>query len=308
MNKIEISVIIPTYNRPDLLIRAAYSAIKQSRVPDELIIIDDKSRCSYENTLEKVERFGQEAGVEVKYHRLNDPMKGGACAARNKGTELASGDIYMFLDDDDTWNSRKVSGQTQIFLREPNVGLVYCGRQVVDEQNRALYKIRPSKKGDLSNAILTKNLIGTTSSVAIRSEIFEKVGGFDENMPALQDYDLWIRVSRETTIEFDPDCTVQWRIDTSSNSQMTSNPKIYHEAFRRISNKYRLEFKQLSTSKKRMFASWKYSVLSDKYARNISVKQYVYACRSIIQYPTVSGFAKLVPISVQHSIRGFLDL
>ena len=302
-----VSVIIPTYNRPNLLIRAANSAIKQSRTPGEVIIIDDNSECSYEIARDEVEGVGQKAGVEVKYHQLNDHNKGGACAARNKGTQIASGNIYMFLDDDDTWNPQKVSGQLEKFHQEPSVGLVYSGRKVVDEKNNTLYKIRPSKKGNLREAMLTKNLIGTTSSVAIRSETFEKAGGFDENMPALQDYDLWIRVSRETNIDFDYDCTVQWHVDTSNNFQMTSNPKIYHKAFSLISKKYKSDFRKLSKIEKRKFKAWEYSVLADKYSRNSSVKQYEYAFRSIIQFPTISGFSKLFPISALHFIRGVLE-
>src|SRR5699024_3402807 len=98
----------------------------------------------------------------------------GACAARNRGVEMSRGDIIMFLDDDDTWEPTKIENQLQVFQKYPDVGLVYSGRRVVLENNRkkVLYNIQPKNEGNLYPEIFKKNMIGTTSSVALKKDLF----------------------------------------------------------------------------------------------------------------------------------------
>lgn len=298
----KVSVIVPTYNRPDRMVNAVQSCISQTKKPEEVIVINDASSCSYESACGKLKKLSRKSPVKISYRWRSEG--GGACKARNEGARAAQGDILMFLDDDDVWEPEKIGGQINIFNSSPEIGLVYSGRKVVDERGRVLYRIRPRAKGCLRREMLCYNVVGTTSGAAIKADAFEKVGGFDPVMPALQDYDLWIRLSQEVQIGYDPNFTVQWRIDTSENTQMTGDPKIYHKAFDLIHEKYSAEIESLDWSSHRKAMAWKYSVLASKYARTGSVKQYYYAVKSLTKFPTVAGASKLIPISLAHTIRG----
>src|SRR5690606_29508074 len=111
------------------------------------------------------------------YHN-EQPM--GANYSRNKGAGLAMGDILMFLDDDDAWLPAKIDKQLAVFDKDPSIGLVYSNRNVVNEEGELIRKINSQKSGHLYPDILFENIIGTTSSVAVRKEVFQKAGGFDE--------------------------------------------------------------------------------------------------------------------------------
>jgi glycosyltransferase involved in cell wall biosynthesis len=300
----DVSVLVPTYNRPDALVRAVKSVLDQSRQPEEVVVVDDASDRSYEEAQSKLRSLSEGTNTVVRYHRMD--TNGGACRARNEAARRAEGSILMFLDDDDGWESQKIKNQLEIFSERSNVGLVYSGRKVVDEKGSLLYKISPNHNGWLDRKMLIKNLIGTTSGVAIRANVFNEVGGFDPSMPALQDYDLWIRVSRKMPIEYDEKYTVRWRVSKQSKEQMARNPSIYHDALRLIGEKYRPEFESLSTIEYRRSMSWRYSVLANKYRNVGSLWQYYYAIRGVLKYPTISSISNLLPYKMYYLIRGIL--
>src|SRR5690606_7415178 len=107
----------------------------------------------------------------------------------------SKGNILMFLDDDDTWERDKILEQVSCLEKDPEAALVYSGRIMVYDTDRSkeLYRVAAVKSGNLYPEILKKNIIGTTSSVAIKKDVFFEAGRFDEKFPAMQDYDLWIR-------------------------------------------------------------------------------------------------------------------
>lgn len=301
----DVSVIIPTYNRPDRMISAVQSCVSQIEKPVEVIVINDASSHSYDSARGKLKELSRKSTVKIRYRRRKEG--GGACKARNEGGRIAQGDILMFLDDDDSWEPEKIRGQVNIFRSNPLIGLVYSGRKVVDENGCVLYRIRPRGKGCLRREMLFYNFVGTTSGAAMKADAFYKVGGFDPLMPALQDYDLWIRLSQEVQIGYDPNLTVRWRIDTSQNEQMTGNPEIYRIAFDLLHDKYSEEIAKLDWITRRKVMARKYCSLAGKYARVGSVKQYVYAVKSLTKFPTIAGASKLLPISVAHTIRGRME-
>jgi len=295
---------VPTYNRPGALVRAVKSLLDQSRRPEEVVIVDDASDRSYEEARSKLRSLSEGTDTIVRYHCMD--TNGGACRARNEAARRAKGSILMFLDDDDEWEPQKIEGQLTKLYCKPKLGLVYSGRKVVEEEGNILYTIRPSSEGWLEREMLQRNLIGTTSSAAIRADVFKEVGGFDASMPALQDYDLWIRASREAPVGYDSNCTVRWRIHAQPDTQMAGKPDIYHNAFSRIYEKYELDFQELNAIDYRRAMSWRYAVLASKYAHAGSAQQYWYALKSISQYPTLSGLSKMLPLSLAQKVRGFL--
>jgi glycosyltransferase involved in cell wall biosynthesis len=297
-----VSVIIPTKNRPDRIERAVGSVFDQRCLPQEIIIVDDASSVSYKAV---VADLRERSPVPLIYHKHESPTRAGA--ARNTGARLAQGDILMFLDDDDAWLPEKICGQLHVFSDRPEVGLVYAGRRVVNDQGELLYTIEPNAEGDISSVVWQKNPIGTTSSVAIRDELFWRVGGFDPGMPALQDYDLWIRLAPLTRVGFDPDCTVEWTIHDAVGGQMGSQPQIYEQAVDRLCDKYSKDLAALPSLERRKAYAWFNALIASRYALSgVYCRQCVYAMRSIKCYPLLSVLGYLMPYSMLMNVRCLL--
>jgi glycosyltransferase involved in cell wall biosynthesis len=190
-----VSVIIPTYNRAEFLSSAITSVLNQTFQDFEIIVVDDASN---DNTQEVVSSFNDK---RIRYirHEIN---KGGA-GARNTGIKVSTGKYIAFLDDDDEWLPWKLQMQTDLLEESPpRVGVVYTGFVMVSRADgQILYKGIPTRKGYIFNEMLIENVIGATPSVFLRRECFNRVGLFDENLPFAEDWDMWIRISKEFHFE-----------------------------------------------------------------------------------------------------------
>lgn len=186
----QVSVIIPTHKRPFFLRRAISSVLGQTFQDWELIVVDDASN---DETGAIVKSFS-DPRISYYYNRV---AKGGS-AARNTGILKSRGMYLAFLDDDDEWFSQKLQCQVDLLGRSPsNVGLVFSGYKKIDQSNgNVIGEHMPVAEGDLSEALLVNNAVGSTSSVLLKWECLEDVGLFDEQLPSGQDYDLWIRISK----------------------------------------------------------------------------------------------------------------
>lgn len=184
-----VSVILPTYNRAHTLLRAANSVLNQTYKNFELIIIDD---CSTDNTEEVVKNIHDERIVYIRQFSNK-----GAAAARNTGIKIAKGDYVAFQDSDDEWLPEKLEKQMNVFKSVSlEVGVVYTGFWRI-EKGKKIYipATKTTKKEvDIHNKLLKGNFI-TTQVAVVKKECFKKLGGFDERLPRLQDWELWIRIS-----------------------------------------------------------------------------------------------------------------
>lgn len=185
-----VSVIIPTYNRAHLVGRAIRSVLNQTYQDFEVIVVDDGST---DNTEEVVKSFNDS---RIRYVR-HEQNRGGA-AARNTGIKMAQGEYIAFQDSDDEWLPEKLEKQMKVFENAPaKVGVVYTGFWSI-EGNVKKYSLDREirhKEGDIHSQILQGNFIATPTAV-VKKVCFEKAGMFDERLPRLQDWELWIRVSK----------------------------------------------------------------------------------------------------------------
>ena len=192
--KNKISVIITTYGRSyDSISRSIESVLKQTYKNFEIILVDDNGLgTSYQREIaEKVSNI-----KKLIYIAHSTNM--GAQKARNTGIKNSSGTIIAFLDDDDEWEASKLAEQEKEI--KDNVGLVFSmGKTVYEETNEITDYIPPAnfKKKVTFNDLLYSDYIGTTTQAMIPKYVFDKVGDFDINQPARQDYEMWIRISRE---------------------------------------------------------------------------------------------------------------
>lgn len=198
--EVTVSVVIPTYDRSQLVRRAIDSVLAQTFRDFELLVIDDGST---DDTVQAIRRY-----QDPRIRLIQLPENRGVSAARNRGLSEAAGEFVAFLDSDDEWTPEKLERQVQRFLSAPaNVGLIYTGGYTLNE-GRAPTRFTPVHRGDLFPVLLEENVIHATPSVMIRRSVVDRVGNFDEDIPAIEDYDYWVRISAHYRVDFLPDALV----------------------------------------------------------------------------------------------------
>lgn len=196
-----VTVIIPTYNRAEILPRAIDSVLEQTFEEFELLVVDDGSN---DGTLSVLDTYEDER-LRVITHGTNR----GANVARNTGIEHANGDFIAFLDSDDTWHPEKLGRQLGRYERAPSECVaVYCDfeREVsgVDGLVRSAAASvlsmadddRPKEGGkELTGEILADHLhSGAGSTLLVETEVARAIDGFDEDLDRFQDPDFLLRV------------------------------------------------------------------------------------------------------------------
>jgi glycosyltransferase involved in cell wall biosynthesis len=184
-----VSVVVPTYDRPERLRRAVESVREQTYGNVELIVVDDCSPTPAEQVLSNFDIEG--LGVRYIRHAENR----GANAARNNGIEAASGEFVAFLDDDDEWDPTKLERQVTAFTEAgPDVGVVYTGMRIVLE-DRTRTTINTTS-GDVTRDVLVGESFATFSAVMVRAAVIGEAGLPDERFPSWQDREWYLRLSQ----------------------------------------------------------------------------------------------------------------
>ena len=230
-----VSVILPTYNRAHLLERSIKSVLGQTCEDLELIVVDDGST---DNTREVVEGLSD---GRVRY--VNSGRNKGAPFARNTGIREAAGRYIAFQDSDDEWAREKLEKQTELLeCSAGHVGLVYSGYWMTRGVKKKLMppsSIHP-KNGDLHDLLFAGNFI-TTQTALVRTECFVEGGMFDERLPRLQEWELWLRISKQYQFKFIDEPLVTTYLQPDS---ITSDPQKLVEAFEMILQKHDEEFRR----------------------------------------------------------------
>lgn len=175
-----VSAVITTHNRADLLPRALDSVIVQSYDKVEIVVVDDGST---DRTPEILHQYRER--ISLKSIRLEESL--GAPRARNKGIEAASGEFVAGLDDDDKWHKDRVKALMAAY--DDNYAAITSDTVMVHPNGEARWKKK--KVIDLDTLLYT-NQVG--NQVLARRDRVLEVGGFDPDLQAAQDYDLWIRL------------------------------------------------------------------------------------------------------------------
>ncbi|MBW4557552.1 MAG: glycosyltransferase [Trichormus sp. ATA11-4-KO1] len=190
-NQLTVSVVIPTFNRANLLPRAISSVLAQTFSNFELIIVDDGST---DNTDEVVKNF-----IDPRIRFLPLGKNCGGSHARNQGIKAARADYIAFLDSDDEWLPRKLELQLARLQSSdnPHATVVYCsGYEYYESIQRKKLPNLIAHEGDVFNHLLRGWLPPTTSLFMIKRSALIDVGGFDERLPSFQDYDLWLSLAQ----------------------------------------------------------------------------------------------------------------
>lgn len=201
----KVSVVIPTYNRAASIGASIQSVLNQTYQNFEIIIVDDGST---DNTCQIIETFADD---RIRYICLE--QNGGVSRARNTGIRLSESDFVAFLDSDDEWLPEKLEKQMQMMLHAPdNVGLVYCRMRGTKKDGTALicpelWRSLEELQGNMLFSLLEENVIGTPTML-VRRQCLEQVGGFDEGLECLEDWELVLRIAEKWEIGFVDDILV----------------------------------------------------------------------------------------------------
>jgi len=181
-----VTVIIPTFNRAYCLAESIRSVLDQSFTDFELIVVDDGST---DNTPDVLRQFSGIRPIRLEENR-------GVSFARNRGMVEARGEWIAFLDSDDLWEKEKLATQMKWVEENPHQHAVYTDEIWIRNGVRvnAMNKHR-KYSGDIFRHCLPLCIV-SPSSVILRAELLNEMGGFDEAMPVCEDYDLWLRIAR----------------------------------------------------------------------------------------------------------------
>jgi len=184
-----ITVIIPTYNRYEFLKRALRSVYAQSYKPQEIIVIDDGST---DNTPQIIQEF-----PNIKYvHQANS----GVSSARNLGILNATYEWIAFLDSDDEWVESKLQEQAAFHKSNTNAKMSYTDEIWIRDGVSVKIPKKFKKRGvDAFDENLSFCNIAPSSAL-IHKSLFESVGVFDEALEVCEDYDLWLRIAMQNKI------------------------------------------------------------------------------------------------------------
>ena len=237
-----ISVIIPTYNRENVIIESLQSVLKQTYKNIELIVIDDNSN---DNTNEIIKTINDD---RLHYYKLDSNH--GAGFARNFGLEKATGDYIAFQDSDDFWHSSKLEKQMSLLLSLPKeYALVFCslktdyGKGITPTLNSGI------KNGYLFKKLKKGNFISTQTILSKKTALL-KINGFDENLPALEDWDLALKISKLYKIAHLKEVLVDLRI---SKNSITRNHSKVLDAMYLLIDKYSEDLTNME------FKKWNYN-------------------------------------------------
>ena len=191
-----VSIVLSTFDRPELVMTAIQSVLNQTFNSWELIIVDDNGigTQAQKETFLKLKDLNY---PNIKYHPLEKNM--GCCGARNEGIKVSNGELIAFFDDDDVWMPDKLQKQVSSWQQNKDAGVIFSNMIVEDSYAKYEY-ITDFPEDYLNEKQLLKRGEGIcTSALMVEKKILNKVGLFDESLESYTDYDMLLRLSQITS-------------------------------------------------------------------------------------------------------------
>ena len=244
----KVSVVIPTYNRARYICRAINSVLSQTFTDYEIIIVDDGST---DNTKKILAQYGN----RIVYLAQSNQ---GISASRNRGIAVARGKYIAFLDSDDEWLPEKLAIQVDMLEKNEKLGLV-CSRMLILDGDGKQRGYKPEERTGKNFKELIE--IGgdlPTSTVITRKDCFDKMGVFDEALPPMEDFEMWVRIASKYDIYMLPEKVLAYYYH--HDDQITKDMTLVYEATIKLDKKFISLFRHLDdfpikTVHKRMAAN-----------------------------------------------------
>lgn len=187
----QITVIIPCYNSEKSIKSTLLSILNQTLRVDEVVVIDDGSTDKTRDIVKSIQKNYKKNRI-VLFSQNNK----GVSAARNKGVEISRGDWIAFCDSDDYWIPEKNQKVTKYIKNNP--ALDFIAHEYGVGMNNTIQKVNNKQKYNEKKSLfpqLYQKCLFQTSSIFIKKSLFNKIGGFDEDLKVAEDYDMWLKVS-----------------------------------------------------------------------------------------------------------------
>lgn len=196
---LRVAVVIPVHNGEPFLVETLAAVAAQTRPCDELVVVDDGST---DGAVESA----RASGIGFKVVPLR---QGGVSRARNQGLVATSSELVCFLDQDDVWHPEHLCRQVALFERDPGLGAVVSPYHHWHPRVTDGAYVRPSGLPENPQGATDPRYTGwvyheflrdcwaLTSATMVRRDVLDRLGGFDESLPFSEDWDLWLRLSRE---------------------------------------------------------------------------------------------------------------
>ena len=190
-----IDIIIPFYNRKNLIQKAIQSVKNQTFQDWFLWLIDDGST---DGGIKSLEQELQSKKIKVISLKENK----GVSFARNRGLELSQSKWVAFLDSDDEWSDQKLEKQIQYADKNPDKALIHCNETWIKDGLPLSQKKKHKKQGGRIFIPSTKICCISPSAALIKRSLFEELGSFREDFPVCEDYELWLRITSRYEVGF----------------------------------------------------------------------------------------------------------
>ena len=295
-----VSVILPVHDRADVVHQAIASVLEQSVRDLELLVVDDGSCDDLDAALG---RFS-----DRRLRLLRQSTNRGAAAARNLGLRAAGGRYLAFIDSDDRWLPGSLAARLAALESAPEeVGLVFGRIEHITAGGRPSVEGTPPP-GDIGRAMLERNLIVGTPGVMLRRRVIETVGLFDEGMPACEDYDYWLRVSRRFGVVFVDRPLFRWydetgdpsdrnrRLSTDLGANLAARDRLYAKhgaAMRRAGTAHRFLLVSAQRRLRRRGAGGCRHVLAALRERPLSLRLWAWLAYALLPWPARAGLRRL---------------
>ena len=192
MKKLYVSVIIPTYNRKEVVLQAIDSVYRQTFPIAEVIVIDDGSTDGTQLSID--EKFPQVTYISQE--------NAGVSSARNRGINIANGEWIALLDSDDQWLQNKLEKQFKVLKDHPDMYFCHTDEIWIRHGKRVNQMNKHKKSGGyIFEQCLPLCCISPSASL-IHRQVFEEFGQFDELLPVCEDYDFWLRYCSQAEVVY----------------------------------------------------------------------------------------------------------
>jgi glycosyltransferase involved in cell wall biosynthesis len=218
-----ISIVIPTYNRRELICATVDSVLAQSYREVEVIVVDDGSTDGSGELLR--ERYAGEPRVRYVYQGNAE-----RAAARNRGIREARGEFIAFLDSDDLWRPAKLQEQLREFDANPEFVLVHTGWSQLYEDGMTLPVILTDslyRQPNVFAVMVHGDFVGSPTPL-VRRWVFDKIGGFNEDkrLNCYEDWEMWTRVSAFGPVGYVAESSALHRVHRG-NTEKPVTPEVY---------------------------------------------------------------------------------
>ena len=216
----QTSIIIPTYNHSQYLLTTLNSVFAQTYQDYEIIVINDGSP---DDTAQVIKPL-----VEKNRIQYIEQENGGQAAARNRGLKAARGEFIAFLDDDDLWPSDKLEWQVAYLTSHAEAVAVGGGVQYVDDNGGQTSDAACPETVVTFESLFRGSPFVSPGQTLVRAADLKAIGGLNENLWGVDDFDLWFRLARRGKISVLPRLSLYYRLHASNASKNTS--KMFYNA------------------------------------------------------------------------------